>query len=1134
MRKLLLCFACLAAMMAAGTGLRAQEVTIPLWPGWTWISIPGTEPQDLATVLGSFTPMENDMIESQFDVALYVDGEWMGGLELLYPEYGYLYYSNRNVPVMLTMGKPLPQQEVTTAEPTGITAASAVVGSTVTIGEGNHLYARGACWGTEEMPTVEGSHTSGEAVAGSQNVTLTELTPSTTYHVRAYMVTDCGLAYGNEQSFTTRHEFVDLGLPSGTLWATCNVGANTPEEYGNYFAWGETQPKEIYNWSTYQYCNGSYNTLTKYCNQSDYGNNDFTDGLTILLPEDDAATANWGADWRMPTGEEWQELIDNTTCTWTTRNGVNGRLYTASNGNSLFLPAAGYRLDGSLYRVGTYGNYWSSSLYTEDPNFARNLYSHTSNYYMYNYYRFNGFPIRPVSSTSPTPTFIIDATANPAEGGEISGGGTYQTGVECTLTATANEGYTFSNWTENGEVVSANANYTFTVNADRTLVANFTLQSYTINVSANPTDGGSVLGGGNYNYGQTCIVSASANPGYIFSNWTQNDSVVSTGTTYTFTVNSNCDLVANFTEPYVDLGLPSGTLWAICNVGANAPEEYGDYFAWGETEPKSNFSSNYTYSANPLILPFEHDAATVNWGGNWRMPTKEEWQELYTNTTYIWTTQNGVNGRLFTASNGCSLFLPAAGYYNHYSGNSLSDAGSGGYYWSSSLCTDRPDYDCAWRYSFTLNSWGLYIIWRGSGQSVRPVRTQNTYYVINATANPVEGGEVSGVGYYQEETECTLTAIANGGYVFTNWTENGEVVSTDANYTFTVNANRTLMANFTMQTYMVSVSASPSNGGSVSGCGNFNYGQSCTVSAIANTGYIFANWTENGNVVSNNVNYTFTVDASRTLVANFSIPPTGAVNGLFTINYNGDQVYFSRGNLQYQASTNTWRFAENQYNYVGNSNSNASSTYSGWIDLFGWGTSGYNHGAVCYQPWSMSETNSDYYAYGQYTYNLYDQSGMADWGYNAISNGGNQPNQWRTLTEDEWNYIINYRQTSSGVRWVQARVNYVNGMILLPDDWSNSYYSFSFPNVNSTDWGYNPISSDTWNMLEQHGAVFLPASGSRWEEGEIGYILNLYWSASYYNDNQVYVLKFGNSTMGPSDRRDRFLGCAVRLVRNVE
>ncbi len=194
------------------------------------------------------------------------------------------------------------------------------------------------------------------------------------------------------------HAYVDLGLPSGLLWATYNVGAASPEDYGDYFAWGETQPKDTYNLSTYQYCNGSYNTLTKYCNNSSYGYNGFTDNLTTLLPEDDAAAANWGGNWRMPTKEEFQELYNNTTVTWTQQNGVNGRLFTASNGNSLFLPAAGYRYYSSLYGAGSIGYYWSSSLGTAYPDYAWLLDFDSGNYNVYELTRFCGQSVRPVRS----------------------------------------------------------------------------------------------------------------------------------------------------------------------------------------------------------------------------------------------------------------------------------------------------------------------------------------------------------------------------------------------------------------------------------------------------------------------------------------------------------------------------------------------------------------------------------------------------------------------------------------------------------------------------------------------------------------------------------------------------------------
>ena len=161
------------------------------------------------------------------------------------------------------------------------------------------------------------------------------------------------------------HEYVDLGLPSGTLWATCNVGADNPEDTGDYFAWGETETKDMYDWKQYKYITIVDNDfkLTKYCTDSNCGYYGFVDSLTVLEPVDDVAVAKWGTGWRMPTAEEFNELYQNTTFTWTTVNGVDGRLAVGSNGNSIFLPATGFRLDDELICMGL-GLYWSSSLQT--------------------------------------------------------------------------------------------------------------------------------------------------------------------------------------------------------------------------------------------------------------------------------------------------------------------------------------------------------------------------------------------------------------------------------------------------------------------------------------------------------------------------------------------------------------------------------------------------------------------------------------------------------------------------------------------------------------------------------------------------------------------------------------------------
>ena len=670
---------CLLTMLVVSQSIVAQEVTITIYPGWNRISYPSTDTVDFATALGSFTPHTGDMIKSDLGSATFLSsGRWRGTISQFYPGYGYIYKSTQTVTSTVTFNTQqlTSQVVVTTMEPTNITAVSAVVGGIVSIDEGNHIFTRGICWGTEPNPNIDGDQLTGDAVSGSQSFMLEELMYNTIYYVRAYVVTDYGLFYGEELSFTTEraghHEYVDLGLPSGLLWATCNIGANAPENYGDYFAWGETQPKDYYDWSTYQYCNGNDNTITKYCYDYNYGYNGYTDTLTALLPEDDAATANWGGGWRMPTYEEWEELYNNTTCTWTTQNGVNGRLFTSSNGNSLFLPAAGTYWGNAPSQVGVFCDYWSSSL-----SLSNNMKSEL---------------------------------------------------------------------------------------------------------------------------------------------------------------------------------------------------DYGPDNAW----MLSGSSNDYQL------------------------------------------TPNGI---------------------------------------------------------------------RSSGVSVRAVRP--------------------------------------------------------------------------------------------------------------------------------NV-------------------PIGAINGKFTVNSDGDQVFFSQGNLQYQASTNTWRFAVNQYDYVGSNNSNISSFYSGWIDLFGWGTSGYDHGANCYQPWSTSTNYTDYYAYGSNTYNLYDQTGQADWGYKPISNGGCAANLWRTLTRDEWNYVFNTRSTTSGVRYAKAKVNNVNGVILLPDDWSSSTYSLSNTNSSGANYNGNILTASQWSVLEQAGAIFLPNTGLRC--GTVIYDVGsgYYWSASYYTTNYSYYVYFGESSVSPTKSSRRDYGRSVRLVAPCE
>ena len=193
----------------------------------------------------------------------------------------------------------------------------------------------------------------------------------------------------------TTGEAIDLGLPSGIKWASCNVGATAPEEYGGYYAWGETEEKSNYSWSTYKYCNSSDNSMTKYNTDIFYGT---VDNKTTLEPGDDVAHVKWGGSWRMPTKAEQDDLRNNCTWTWTTLNGVDGYRVTGPNGNSIFLPAADCRVDTEVAGQGYVGVYWSSSLYSGLTSMsAYHLHIFSNSYdWSYSFDRYIGHSVRPV------------------------------------------------------------------------------------------------------------------------------------------------------------------------------------------------------------------------------------------------------------------------------------------------------------------------------------------------------------------------------------------------------------------------------------------------------------------------------------------------------------------------------------------------------------------------------------------------------------------------------------------------------------------------------------------------------------------------------------------------------------------
>jgi len=277
----------------------------------------------------------------------------------------------------------------------------------------------------------------------------------------------------------------------------------------------------------------------------------------------------------------------------------------------------------------------------------------------------------------------------------------------------------------------------------------------------------------------------------------------------------------------------------------------------------------------------------------------------------------------------------------------------------------------------------------------------------------------------------------------------------------------------------------------------------------------------------------------NTMILNTSgIMPTGAAKGLFSVD-DCRQVCFSKGNLQYIGSANPpyWKFADQQYEILASFTGQNSDSPDVDRDLFGWATSGFDHGAVCYQPWSTADPASEYYyAYGAPEYNLFDQTGLADWGANAIQNGGNVGGQWRTLTKDECYYLLHERVTPSGVRYAKASLQGTLGLVLVPDEWSNSTYTFVDANNPEAYYNSNQFTREEWTrVLEPNGAVFLPAAGFRGgiylNAGDYGY----YWTSSAENENFSFCLGFCQTEVAYDfSRYPRSRGFSVRLARDVE
>ena len=489
------------------------------------------------------------------------------------------------------------------------------------------------------------------------------------------------------------HEYVDLELPSATLWATCNIGAKTPDESGYYFAWGETKPKDYYYWNNYEYCiDGYYELLTKYCYDEAYGAGGFRDNKSELLPEDDAATVNWGSSWRMPSLEQMLELYDseNTTSEWTTINGVVGRKFTSNyNSKSIFLPAAG-EYDGSgIDQEGTFGCFWTRDLSMEMSCDANQTYISSRGTGDMIEGRYIGMSVRPVRRN--LENLKLSETQLNLEIGD-------RKAVMATFQYVGHGKKQYLSWEcSNTDIVEFNGRDDgFFVEA---------LAPGTCTITCRSTDDNSVF--------------------------------------------AQCQVTVDY--GYVDLGLPSGTLWAKYNICGFYPEDDEQfYFPWGmsgylmnngwghydffegtdESDVRvkkycTNGSQGVDGNWDGLteLLP-EDDTATKLWGENWEMPSKSQFLELldsrYTETVFMQHEHRLYYGYKITSkTNGNSIFLRAAGYHDDWT---IKKGEESGMYWLRTLDTNnnlQAEYLLFDESGYAVSQYPRYL-----GLCVRPVRKQ--------------------------------------------------------------------------------------------------------------------------------------------------------------------------------------------------------------------------------------------------------------------------------------------------------------------------------------------------------------------------------------------------------------------------
>ena len=477
--------------------------------------------------------------------------------------------------------------------------------------------------------------------------------------------------------------------------------------------------------------------------------------------------------------------------------------------------------------------------------------------------------------------YSLALSANPAAGGTVTGGGSYASGTSVTAVANANSGYEFVNWTENGSHVSSSTSYSFTIAANRTLVANFRQQTQNVSLalSANPAAGGTVSGGGSFAPGTSVTAVANANSGYEFVNWTENGSHVSSSASYSFTISDKRNLVANF-NPIPVVGYTIAVTASPSNMGS---------VSGGGTYPNG---MSVTVSATPASKMYHF----VNW--------TEDKTIVSTDANYTFTPSNDRNLVANFVQNTATSYTIAVAA----SPSNMGSVSGGGTYTEGTnatvQATPNTGYDFVnWTENGTEVSTLASYTFAVTGDRTLLANFSKKTYTISTESLPKTGGSTNILsGDYLYNEYVTLIATPAEGYEFVNWTENGKIKVTTPTFIFNATASRHLVANFKLKTYTITSNPNNANAGETSFASKtFEFGQTASVSATAKTGYTFVNWTENNVIVSSETDYTFTVTANRNLIANFSnqsytisteaLPAIGGTTNISTKNYFlGEQV----------------------------------------------------------------------------------------------------------------------------------------------------------------------------------------------------------------------------------------------------